>query len=1066
MNGTSSICPCECVVFPQTISNTSEQQSIAYRVGDYSSFREALLRARSGELELVNWRPGAQGDLAVQMIEWWAYLADILTFYNERVANQDYLRTADLPESVSRLIQILGYRPRPGIGATGTLAALMAGIKPLTLPTGFQVQSKPGPGEQPQIFELGASTLVETPDSITAYPPPSPLLLSPDASSVLLQGIVKSIKTGASLLLLKKNWTGADGTYAFVTVASSAQEKDPFGNVNTRVVLTEAIDRLMAENAADYRLLKSSQSAHLWQYPSAPGYVLVDQGNGAGTVHLESITRQIQVGSPILFAGPGSPPISQLASVTSYTEAVFYANPAGSPPDPNTQPNPQQVIPIPILHSAIGFQAAPQQSDWFSSINANTLTSALAQGNQIIDLSAYLQNSQLQLASIVVPNTAQELKPPGFVTGGIMGWATGLDANGINQAIITNNGQPYRIRAYRDTDGSTKFAVVFRPGAMEEVWWYVGIDAATVSQYLTANQATPISLDAYVDTDGTVKFAVVMVLPQNTYWWYWGIDAATVAQNLVTNNAQLTSLSAYVDTDGSVKFAVVMEPNQGQQYWWYWGIDAATVSENLIANNAQLTSIDTYIASDGSVKYAVIMQPGPQESVLGWGVNFQTTTVNYAWQDMGTLIASPSSTYSGGTLSLVTALPASILPMVDQGVLISDVNGNGVAAQATAGVSDPYTLEMSNFSSAFFNLMAPLSVLFDLLPVTRGQTVANEILGSGDATITIGQEFVLQKSPLTYLQSATSTSGFGYTSTLLVWVDGVQWKEVPSFYGQPANAHVFVTREDEQNITHVQFGDGVNGSRLPSGTNNVVAAYRYGSGATSPDAGSLSVILQSWPGLKSIVNPVQVGGGSDPDPANEIKTYAPQSVLTFGRAISADDYEAIAAQAPGVARARSYWVWDTAQQRMMVKVYVGDDANAVASANTALAGAVDPNRPLKVIQATAIPLTLTFTLVVDPDYVATDVVNAVTAALIDPEAGLLGTQVVEIGQSIFQSQMCKACLNVAGALAMHDLNLSGALAQPSPDCADFDFRFDPGEGGFFELPASGLTISPEVANAS
>jgi hypothetical protein len=30
-----------------------------------------------------------------------------------------------------------------------------------------------------------------------------------------------------------------------------------------------------------------------------------------------------------------------------------------------------------------------------------------------------------------------------------------------------------------------------------------------------------------------------------------------------------------------------------------------------------------------------------------------------------------------------------------------------------------------------------------------------------------------------------------------------------------------------------------------------------------------------------------------------VRTYAPRAVLTFGRAVSADDYEAIAAQAPG-----------------------------------------------------------------------------------------------------------------------------------------------------------------------
>src|SRR5713101_2395686 len=144
-------CPCDVAPQSQVIFNPPGRNTIAYRVGEFLVFRRALLQSLPGEVELVSWRPSAQGDLALQMMEWWAYLADILTFYNERIANQDYLRTADLPESVQRLIRVLGYRPRPGIGARGTLAALLSGPKAITLPQGFQIQSKPGPGKQPQI---------------------------------------------------------------------------------------------------------------------------------------------------------------------------------------------------------------------------------------------------------------------------------------------------------------------------------------------------------------------------------------------------------------------------------------------------------------------------------------------------------------------------------------------------------------------------------------------------------------------------------------------------------------------------------------------------------------------------------------------------------------------------------------------------------------------------------------------------------------------------------------------------------------------------------------------------
>jgi hypothetical protein len=116
-----------------------------------------------------------------------------------------------------------------------------------------------------------------------------------------------------------------------------------------------------------------------------------------------------------------------------------------------------------------------------------------------------------------------------------------------------------------------------------------------------------------------------------------------------------------------------------------------------------------------------------------------------------------------------------------------------------------------------------------------------------------------------------------------VWVNGLEWKEVRSFYGLAADAQVFVTEEDEQGKTHVLFGDGENGARLPTGLNNVTANYRYGSGAQAPDAGSLTVVLQPQPGLKAIRNPVQAGGGSDADAPAKVRRLAPRSVLTFRR---------------------------------------------------------------------------------------------------------------------------------------------------------------------------------------
>ena len=127
-NQTEAICPCGTFIHPRVILNPSGRDAISYRVGDYTTFRHALLQARPSEAELTRtdgtrivqiWRPGASGDLAVQMVEWWAYLADVLTFYQERIANESYLRTAAERVSLQEMGELIGYRLRRGLALVG-----------------------------------------------------------------------------------------------------------------------------------------------------------------------------------------------------------------------------------------------------------------------------------------------------------------------------------------------------------------------------------------------------------------------------------------------------------------------------------------------------------------------------------------------------------------------------------------------------------------------------------------------------------------------------------------------------------------------------------------------------------------------------------------------------------------------------------------------------------------------------------------------------------------------------------------------------------------------------------
>ncbi|MEL6131562.1 MAG: hypothetical protein AAFR30_16885, partial [Cyanobacteria bacterium J06628_4] len=72
---------------------------IAYRVGDYHRFRQQLLTSLSQPLlpggpTLDNLTTRATDDGAIALLDAWAIMADVLTFYQERIANEGFLNTA------------------------------------------------------------------------------------------------------------------------------------------------------------------------------------------------------------------------------------------------------------------------------------------------------------------------------------------------------------------------------------------------------------------------------------------------------------------------------------------------------------------------------------------------------------------------------------------------------------------------------------------------------------------------------------------------------------------------------------------------------------------------------------------------------------------------------------------------------------------------------------------------------------------------------------------------------------------------------------------------------------
>jgi Baseplate J-like protein len=435
---------------------------------------------------------------------------------------------------------------------------------------------------------------------------------------------------------------------------------------------------------------------------------------------------------------------------------------------------------------------------------------------------------------------------------------------------------------------------------------------------------------------------------------------------------------------------------------------------------------------------------------FSWNSAASSVTVRFGWVSAGTLSNQPFGPWTGAPTTLLASSAQTFPAGSGYPILLQDATSAGTTATGSS-VGDT-SLLLGALPSPVPPLQPPFIVLPNLLPVTRGKTVTNEVLGSGDAT-SPAQSFQLKQSPVTYLQQ-----GATWASTIRLTVGGQPWTEVASFYGQPADATVFVTFEDDAGMTHVMFGDGVNGARLPTGTNNVVATYRTGAGAASPAAGKLTVIAQSYPGLRAVLNPVPVGGGADPDPPDQVRRYALRSVLTFGRAVSVFDYEALAALVPGVTRASAVWAWNEARQRALVTVYVGDDAAAAAAAKSALAAAGDPNRPVQVVLATPVAVALTLSLTITAGMDSNAVGAGVAAALADRETGLFGAVLLAIGRPVFDSQIEAAVLAVPGAVAIT------AACFTTGDTVDPGPLHNPGEGAYYTLDPADITLVMDDAH--
>jgi hypothetical protein len=452
------------------------------------------------------------------------------------------------------------------------------------------------------------------------------------------------------------------------------------------------------------------------------------------------------------------------------------------------------------------------------------------------------------------------------------------------------------------------------------------------------------------------------------------------------------------------------------------------------------------------------LSAGQPVAVSGKRLRLQVSTSSQPLDSQAGFVpdgATGSKALSDGQIFLVDAFPPQAAK-ASEDLLWSVLTTDGVAGTLEinpantvlipADKNDPVEGESTTISQVSvlgpivtLSFAQPLARLYDrgtvtvnanVVAATNGETM-HEILGSGDAT-QAALQFTVKQSPLTYVSSPL---GMGADSTLQVWVNNLRWHEVDNFLDSGPSDRVFVTQGGAAGKVTVQFGDGVEGARTPTGQMNIRGVYRKGIGAGgNVQSGQLSQPLDRPQGLKGVTNPDPATGGADPDSADAARVSAPLHVLTLERVVSLEDYQNYALAFAGIAKALASWTWVGRTRGVFLtvagangSVFQQDDPT-VTNLIKALRSAGNPYVPLTVKSFSPVLYEIAANVRVDVDnYDPTRVLAQVWQSL----ATSLGFASRQPGQGVAQSEIIALIQPTPGVIAA-ELTAFNRQGQPPP----------------------------------
>jgi hypothetical protein len=351
-----------------------------------------------------------------------------------------------------------------------------------------------------------------------------------------------------------------------------------------------------------------------------------------------------------------------------------------------------------------------------------------------------------------------------------------------------------------------------------------------------------------------------------------------------------------------------------------------------------------------------------------------------------------------------------------------------------------------------------VTLFANVVPATHGETVAGEVLGSGDGART-NQRFTIKSSPLTFVSASTAS---GAQNTLALRVNDVLWQAVSALYNKRGTDKHYMVRIDDDAKATVIFGDGKAGARLPTGQENIQATYRFGIGRDGEVGANTLTLLKKRPfGVRSVTNPVAASGAADPERLENARTNAPLTVLTLERIVSLQDFEDFARAFAGIGKAQAIGVWNG--ESHLVHVTVADDDGDPVPDGTMenLKDAIDDARDPSVAVVLDNYELLSFYLEASVQYHAAYLADKVQSSIEDALKEAFAFAERGFGQPVTAAGIVSAVHQVGGVIAVDLDALYAKTATGKPIVVLRPATLSSHRAGF--LGIGGMGLSPGIS---